>query len=74
MYLLGLKLAELRHTMEPAELQGLIGDLKAIPHRIELLVKQCEQQIRAVARTHSERASSCTSGATSACRSRSRAR
>ena len=35
MYLIGLKLAELRHTMEPAELHGLIGDLKAIPHRIE---------------------------------------
>ena len=55
MYLIGLKLAELRHTMEPAELHGLIGDLKAIPHRIEMLVKQCEQQIRAIARTHSER-------------------
>ena len=55
MYLIGLKLAELRHTMDPAELQGLIGDLKAIPHRIEMLVKQCEPQIRAIARTHSER-------------------
>jgi glucosamine--fructose-6-phosphate aminotransferase (isomerizing) len=55
MYLIGLKLAELRHTMDPAELHGLIGDLKAIPHRIEMLVKQCEPQIRAIARTHSER-------------------
>jgi glutamine---fructose-6-phosphate transaminase (isomerizing) len=55
MYLIGLKLAELRHTMDPAELRGLIGDLKAIPHRIELLVKQCDKQIRAIARTHSER-------------------
>src|SRR5688572_5175960 len=55
MYLLGLKLAELRHTMDPAELRGLIGDLKAIPHRIDQLVTQCEPQIRAIARTHSER-------------------
>ncbi len=55
MYLIGLKLAELRHTMDPAELHGLIGELKAIPHRIEMLVKQCEPQIRAIARTHSER-------------------
>ncbi len=55
MYLIGLKLAELRHTMDPAELHGLIGDLKTIPHRIEMLVKQCEPQIRAIARTHSER-------------------
>ena len=54
-YLIGLKLAELRHTLEPAELHGLIGDLKGIPHRIEMLVQQCEQQIRAIARTHSER-------------------
>ena len=55
MYLIGLKLAELRHTMDPAELRGLIGDLKAIPHRIDQLVTGCEQQIRAIARTHSER-------------------
>jgi glucosamine--fructose-6-phosphate aminotransferase (isomerizing) len=55
MYLIGLKLAELRHTMEPAELQGLIGELKAIPHRIDTLVTSCERQIRAIARTHSER-------------------
>ncbi len=55
MYLIGLKLAELRHTIEPDELRGLIADLKAIPHRIDQLVTQCEQQIRAIARTHSER-------------------
>jgi glutamine---fructose-6-phosphate transaminase (isomerizing) len=55
MYLIGLKLAELRHTMEPAELHGLIADLKTIPHRIDQLVTQCERQIRAIARTHSER-------------------
>ena len=55
MYLIGLKLAELRHTMEPAELHGLIADLKTIPHRIDQLVTQCEQQIRAIARAHSER-------------------
>ena len=37
-YLLGLKLAELRHALEPAELEGLIAELKAIPHRIEKLL------------------------------------
>jgi glucosamine--fructose-6-phosphate aminotransferase (isomerizing) len=55
MYLLGLKLAELRHTMEAAELEGLIGELKAIPHLVDKLVTDCDEQMRAVARSHFER-------------------
>ena len=55
MYLLGLKLAELRHTMEPAELEGLIAELKAIPHRVDKLVTSCDEQMRAIARSHFER-------------------
>jgi glutamine---fructose-6-phosphate transaminase (isomerizing) len=55
MYLLGLKLAELRHTMEPAELEGLITELKAIPHRVDKLVTSCDEQMRAIARSHFER-------------------
>ena len=43
MYLIGLKLAELRGTLPPAELEGLIGDLKAIPHQIDLLHADCER-------------------------------
>jgi glutamine---fructose-6-phosphate transaminase (isomerizing) len=55
MYLLGLKLAELRHTMEPAELEGLIAELKAIPHRVDKLITSCDEQMRAIARSHFER-------------------
>jgi len=55
MYLLGLKLAELRHTMEPAELEGLIGELKTVPHLVDTLVTDCDEQVRAIARSHFER-------------------
>ncbi len=48
-YLLGLKLAELRHALEPAELEGLVTELKSIPHRIEQLLESCEDQVRTIA-------------------------
>ena len=48
-YLLGLKLAELRHALEPAELEGLVTELKSIPHRIEQLLESCEEQVRTIA-------------------------
>src|SRR5690349_901686 len=54
-YLLGLKLAELRHTLEPAELEGLVNELKSIPHRIEQLLESCQDQIRAIAEQYHDR-------------------
>jgi glucosamine--fructose-6-phosphate aminotransferase (isomerizing) len=54
-YLLGLKLAELRHTLEPAELDGLVNELKSIPHRIEMLLESCEEQVQEIARSQYER-------------------
>jgi len=54
-YLIGLKLGELRHALEPAELEGLVSELKAIPHRIEVLLESCSDQVRAIARAHYER-------------------
>jgi glutamine---fructose-6-phosphate transaminase (isomerizing) len=54
-YLLGLKLAELRHALEPAELEGLVNELKSIPHRIELLLESCQEQVRAIAQAQYER-------------------
>src|SRR5919201_3642395 len=50
-YLIGLKLAELRHTLPPAELEGLIADLKGIPHKIDMLMQSCEKQVQEIART-----------------------
>jgi glutamine---fructose-6-phosphate transaminase (isomerizing) len=55
MYLLGLKLAELRHALAPAEIEGLIKELKAIPHRVELLLSSCEKQMREVAEKYYDR-------------------
>ncbi len=37
-YLIGLKMAELRGTLPRAELEALISDLKGIPHRIDTLL------------------------------------
>jgi glutamine---fructose-6-phosphate transaminase (isomerizing) len=54
-YLIGLKLAELRHGLEPAELEGLVKELKSIPHQIEVLLDTCSEQVREIARTHFER-------------------
>jgi glucosamine--fructose-6-phosphate aminotransferase (isomerizing) len=54
-YLLGLKLAELRHGLEPAELEGLVNELKSIPHLIELLLESCQEQVRAIAQAQYER-------------------
>jgi glutamine---fructose-6-phosphate transaminase (isomerizing) len=54
-YLLGLKLAELRHTLEPDELEGLVQELKAIPHRIEVLLDSCAEQVEAIAKSQYKR-------------------
>src|SRR3954452_14173006 len=54
-YLLGLKLAELRHTLEPAELEGLVHELKSIPHCIEMLLESCDDQVREIARSQYQR-------------------
>src|SRR3954469_21350581 len=54
-YLIGLKLAELRHTLEPAELEGLVHELKSIPHRIEVLLDSCAEQVQGIAKAHYHR-------------------
>ena len=38
MYLLALRLAELRGGLEPAELQARIAELKRLPHQISELL------------------------------------
>jgi glucosamine--fructose-6-phosphate aminotransferase (isomerizing) len=55
MYLLALKLAELRHALEPSEIEGLIHELKAIPHRVEMLLAGCADQVREIAQKYYER-------------------
>jgi glucosamine--fructose-6-phosphate aminotransferase (isomerizing) len=54
MYLLGLRLAELRGTLEPARLAELVAELKSLPSRIEETLAAVEGPVRAVSAAHSE--------------------
>jgi glucosamine--fructose-6-phosphate aminotransferase (isomerizing) len=54
MYLLGLRIAELRGTLGPARVAELVAELKALPSRIEETLSAVEGPVRAVAAAHSE--------------------
>jgi len=51
MYLLGLRLAELRGTMPAERLTQLVGELKRLPHCIDELIGDCEARTDAIAQT-----------------------
>ncbi len=50
MYLLGLRLAELRGTMEPERLAELVAELKSLPHKIQETIVSCDEQVKEIAR------------------------
>ncbi|MBS1871416.1 MAG: glutamine--fructose-6-phosphate transaminase (isomerizing) [Actinobacteria bacterium] len=52
MYLLALRLAELRETLPPARLTELVGALKHLPHHIAELLERDGAQIEAIAQAH----------------------
>ena len=52
MYLVGLRLAELRGTLEPARLAELVVALKRIPHCIEELLHGVEEAVERTAQAH----------------------
>ena len=54
MYLIGLRLAELRGTLEPQRLTELVAELKAVPSKIETTLADCEERVREVSATHFE--------------------
>jgi glucosamine--fructose-6-phosphate aminotransferase (isomerizing) len=54
MYLLGLRLAELRGTLEPERLAALVAELNALPSHIAETLAAVEGPVRAIARTHAE--------------------
>jgi glutamine---fructose-6-phosphate transaminase (isomerizing) len=54
MYLLGLRLAELRETLPPPRLRELVAELKAIPSKIEATLAASEERAREVSSTHHE--------------------
>jgi glucosamine--fructose-6-phosphate aminotransferase (isomerizing) len=49
MYLIGLRLAELRGTLEPDRLAELVGELKQMPSRIDETLAGCEEAVRETA-------------------------
>jgi glutamine---fructose-6-phosphate transaminase (isomerizing) len=55
MYLLGLRLAELRGTLPPQRLAELVAELKAIPSKIDATLERTEERVRAIARGCYER-------------------
>jgi glucosamine--fructose-6-phosphate aminotransferase (isomerizing) len=51
MYLLGLRLAELRGTLAPERIAELVGELKRLPHCIDELIADCQERAEAIADT-----------------------
>ncbi|HEX5713652.1 MAG TPA: glutamine--fructose-6-phosphate transaminase (isomerizing) [Solirubrobacterales bacterium] len=54
MYLLGLRLAELRGTLPAERIAELVAELKALPSRIEETLALVEEPVRAVSAAHSQ--------------------
>jgi glutamine---fructose-6-phosphate transaminase (isomerizing) len=54
MYLLGLRLAELRGTLPPARLAELVAEMKALPSKMEETLATSEEAAGAIAAKHSK--------------------
>jgi glucosamine--fructose-6-phosphate aminotransferase (isomerizing) len=52
MYLVGLRLAELRGALEPGRIAELVGELKAIPSKIETTLAGCEEKVKRISEAH----------------------
>ena len=55
MYLLGLRLAELRGTLPPERIAELVAEMKALPTKIEATLAACEGRMGEVAAAYGER-------------------
>jgi glutamine---fructose-6-phosphate transaminase (isomerizing) len=51
MYLLGLRLAELRRTLPSARIAELVAEIKRLPHCIDELMSDCEARAQEIANT-----------------------
>jgi glucosamine--fructose-6-phosphate aminotransferase (isomerizing) len=54
MYLLGLRIAELRGTLEPARIEELVAELKTLPVKIDETLAATEEAVRGVSERHFE--------------------
>ncbi len=55
MYLLGLRLAELRGTLPAERLTELIAEMKSLPSKVETTLAGCEERVREVSAAFSDR-------------------
>jgi glucosamine--fructose-6-phosphate aminotransferase (isomerizing) len=55
MYLLGLRIAELRGTLPAARIAELVAELKALPTKIEETLAGCEEPVRSISAELSDR-------------------
>ncbi len=55
MYLLGLWLGQERGTLSDAELARLVGELRAIPAKMEETIGSVDRQVQAIARSHHDK-------------------
>src|SRR6478752_434429 len=55
MYVLGLRIAELRQTLPPQRITELVAGLKALPAKLEDPLAACEAPVRAIAAKHAGR-------------------
>jgi glucosamine--fructose-6-phosphate aminotransferase (isomerizing) len=55
MYLIGLRLSQLRGTLPPQRLAELVAEMKALPSKIEATLAACEDGVREVAATFADR-------------------
>jgi glutamine---fructose-6-phosphate transaminase (isomerizing) len=49
MYLLGLRLAELRRTLPPERIAELVAELKTLPHKIQETITSCDERVKQIA-------------------------
>src|SRR5665811_1116377 len=52
MYLIGLRLAELRGQLSPERLTGLVAEMKQLPSKIDETLAGCEEYVKAVSAAH----------------------
>ncbi len=54
MYLIGLRLAELRGSLEASRLAELVAEMKSLPSKVEATLAGCEERVREVSAAHFE--------------------
>jgi glucosamine--fructose-6-phosphate aminotransferase (isomerizing) len=54
MYLLGVRLAELRETMPLESVREIVAELKSLPHKLQEVIAGSEERVRAIARSQKD--------------------